>query len=111
MTIGSCSTLTDKRPDRPAPPDLLYTDGGIPFDEYGLSTVAELYNMSASMHGGKVDAVYCSKMASDCSIGTCLVDHERGVADAISEDPLADRYLHRRLAITSAGRNTRHPRR
>jgi alpha-L-fucosidase len=68
-------------------PDLLYTDGGIPFDEYGLSTVAELYNMSASMHSGKVDAVYCSKMASDCTLGTCLVDHERGVADAISEVP------------------------
>jgi alpha-L-fucosidase len=23
-------------------PDLLYTDGGIPFDEYGYSTVAEV---------------------------------------------------------------------
>jgi alpha-L-fucosidase len=68
-------------------PDLLYTDGGIPFDEYGLSTVAEFYNMSASQHQGKVDAVYCSKVASDCEIGTCLLDHERGVADAISEVP------------------------
>ena len=68
-------------------PDLLYTDGGIPFDEYGLATVAEVYNVSAGMHGGKVDAVYCSKVASDCTIGTCLLDHERGVADAISETP------------------------
>ena len=29
-------------------PDLLYTDGGIPFDEYGLSLVADLYNISAA---------------------------------------------------------------
>ena len=68
-------------------PDLLYTDGGIPFEEYGLSTVAELYNVSAAQHGGKADAVYCSKVAGDCAVGTCVVDHERGVTDAISEVP------------------------
>jgi alpha-L-fucosidase len=68
-------------------PDLLYTDGGIPFDEYGLATVAEVYNVSAHLHGGKVEAVYCSKVASDCAVGTCIVDHERGVSDAISTDP------------------------
>jgi alpha-L-fucosidase len=68
-------------------PDLLYTDGGIPFEEYGLSTVAEVYNVSAGLHDGKVEAVYCSKVASDCSVGTCIVDHERGVSDAISDEP------------------------
>jgi alpha-L-fucosidase len=68
-------------------PDLLYTDGGIPFEEYGLSTVAELYNVSAGLHQGKVEAVYCSKEASDCAVGTCIVDHERGVSDAISTAP------------------------
>jgi alpha-L-fucosidase len=68
-------------------PDLLYTDGGIPFDEYGLATVAEVYNVSASLHGGNVEAVYCSKEAGDCSVGTCIVDHERGVSDAISQVP------------------------
>jgi alpha-L-fucosidase len=68
-------------------PDLLYTDGGIPFDEYGLATVAEVYNVSAGLHSGKVEAVYCSKAASDCAVGTCIVDHERGVSDAISTDP------------------------
>jgi alpha-L-fucosidase len=68
-------------------PDLLYTDGGIPFDAYGLSTVAELYNASAGQHSGKAEAVYCSKVANDCAVGTCVVDHERGVADAISEMP------------------------
>jgi alpha-L-fucosidase len=38
-------------------PDLLYTDGGIPFDEYGYSTVAEFYNVSAAKHNGKVEAI------------------------------------------------------
>ncbi len=68
-------------------PDLLYTDGGIPFEEYGLATVAEVYNVSAGLHNGKVEAVYCSKVASDCAVGTCIVDHERGVSDAISSIP------------------------
>ena len=68
-------------------PDLLYTDGGIPFEEYGLATVAEVYNVSAAQHNGKVEAVYCSKVAGDCAVGTCIVDHERGVADAISTAP------------------------
>ncbi len=68
-------------------PDLLYTDGGIPFEEYGLATVAEVYNVSAELHQGKVDAVYCSKTPGDCAVGTCIVDHERGVSDAISTQP------------------------
>jgi alpha-L-fucosidase len=68
-------------------PDLLYTDGGIPFEEYGLATVAEVYNVSAAQHNGKVEAVYCSKVAADCEVGTCIVDHERGVSDAISTSP------------------------
>lgn len=68
-------------------PDLLYTDGGIPFEEYGLSTVAEVYNVSASLHQGKVEAVYSSKVGGDCAVGTCIADHERGVSDAISTDP------------------------
>jgi alpha-L-fucosidase len=34
-----------------------------------------------------VEAIYCSKVASDCTMGTCIVDHERGVSDAISPDP------------------------
>jgi alpha-L-fucosidase len=68
-------------------PDLLYTDGGIPFEEYGLGTVAEVYNVSAALHQGKVEAVYCSKVASDCAVGTCILDHERGVSDAISPAP------------------------
>ena len=65
-------------------PDILYTDGGIPFDDYGLSLVADLYNVSAARHGGNVEAVYESKTATDCTTGTCALDRERGVLDDIS---------------------------
>ena len=42
-------------------PDLLYTDGGIPFEEYGLNLLAHFYNSDARRHGGKVQAVFTSK--------------------------------------------------
>jgi len=68
-------------------PDLLYTDGGIPFDEYGYSTVAEVYNVSAARNNGKVESMYFSKQADQCAIGTCALDRERGVLDTISPTP------------------------
>ena len=68
-------------------PDLLYTDGHLPFEEYGLRMVSHLYNVSAQLHGGAVEAVYTSKEPSDCAVGTCALDHERGVADGIAANP------------------------
>ena len=68
-------------------PDLLYTDGHLPFEEYGLKMVAHLYNVSAQLHGGQTEAIYTSKEAMDCAIGTCLLDHERGVSDMIAKNP------------------------
>jgi len=68
-------------------PDLLYTDGGIPFDQYGLTTVAEEYNVSARMHQGRVSSIYNSKTLADCEIGTCVLDRERGVLDGIRPQP------------------------
>jgi alpha-L-fucosidase len=68
-------------------PDLLYTDGALPFEEYGLSLVAHLYNANARRHGGKVEAVYNSKHKEDCVEGTCVLDFERGLADAIELNP------------------------
>ncbi|MFZ1087297.1 MAG: alpha-L-fucosidase [Terracidiphilus sp.] len=68
-------------------PDLLYSDGHLPFEEYGLKMVAHLYNVSAQLHGGVTEAVYNSKEARDCEIGTCLLDHERGVTDGIAKNP------------------------
>jgi alpha-L-fucosidase len=68
-------------------PDLLYTDGAIPFEEYGLSLVAHVYNVSAQRHGGKVQAVYTSKFAKDSAVGTCVLDMERGLVDKIWPEP------------------------
>ena len=68
-------------------PDLLYTDGGIPFEEYGLGLVAHLYNTNAKRHGGKVEAIYTSKTSQDCQTGTCVLDLERGVAGGIPANP------------------------
>ena len=68
-------------------PDLLYTDGDIFFEEYGLALVANLYNVDSSRHGGRCEAVYTSKLPSDCAVGTCVQDWERGVAAGISANP------------------------
>ena len=68
-------------------PDLLYTDGGIAMEEYSLALVAHLYNLSAAHHGGKVEAVFFSKTATDCATGTCALDRERGVLDDIAPHP------------------------
>ncbi len=68
-------------------PDLLYTDGGIPFGDYGLAIVAHHYNTSARRNGGVVEAVYNSKSRADAAAGMCVLDRERGVATDISPDP------------------------
>ncbi len=68
-------------------PDLLYTDGHLPFEDTGMKMVSHLYNVSAQKHGGVVEAVYNSKTDSDCAIGTCVLDHERGVSDGIARNP------------------------
>jgi len=68
-------------------PDLLYTDGAIPFEEYGLALVAHFYNSNARRHGGRVEAVYTSKGRQDCEVGTCVLDIERGIAEGIPPNP------------------------
>ena len=66
-------------------PDLLYTDGGVPFgNEVGLSQIANLYNVSAAAHHGKVQAVYNCKQPSN---GRWAQDYERGVNGGISPYP------------------------
>ncbi len=64
-------------------PDLLYTDGALPFESYGLNIVAHLYNMSAKQNSGRTQAVYNSKRQEDCANGVCVLDVERGVVDKI----------------------------
>jgi alpha-L-fucosidase len=68
-------------------PDLLYTDGGIPFEEYGLALVAEALNVSAKANGGVAQAIYNSKTFEDCDTGTCVWDRERAQLDDIRSQP------------------------
>lgn len=66
-------------------PDLLYTDGGVPFgNEVGASLIAHLYNSDAARHGGKADVVYTCKQRSE---GRWVEDLERGVMPKINPDP------------------------
>ncbi|HZL57559.1 MAG TPA: alpha-L-fucosidase, partial [Bryobacteraceae bacterium] len=67
-------------------PDLLYTDGGIPFGDIGYRLVSHFYNVNAKVHGGKIEGVYTSKTRADCAEGTCALDIERGVANRILPD-------------------------
>ena len=66
-------------------PDLLYCDGHVPFEEYGLNMLAHLYNKNAAKHGGKTQAVYTSKRPQDSAQGSgiCVFDVERGVVETI----------------------------
>ena len=80
-------------------PDILYTDGHLPFEEYGLKMVSHLYNESAQLNGGEVEAVYTSKEASDCAIGTCAARSRARRRRWHRGEPLANRYLHRAMAL------------
>jgi alpha-L-fucosidase len=66
-------------------PDLLYTDGGVPFgNEVGLSLIAHFYNASAARHGGKVEVVYTCKQKSE---GRWVEDLERGIMPKVEPHP------------------------
>jgi alpha-L-fucosidase len=68
-------------------PDLLYCDGHLPFENWGLNQLANLYNANAARHGGKVEAVYTSKRREDSDAGLCVLDRERGVLEEIWPHP------------------------
>jgi len=66
-------------------PDLLYTDGGVPFgNEVGRSLIAHFYNADAQRHGGKPQVVYTCKQDSK---GMWIDDLERGVMPGIRPTP------------------------
>lgn len=69
-------------------PDLLYTDGGIPFGETGRSLVAHLYNSNLKRNR-KLEAVYtCKKIGSgEFDAAVCVQDMERGVLPGINPLP------------------------
>jgi alpha-L-fucosidase len=68
-------------------PDLMYTDGPIFFDEWGLALMAHQYNRSAQKYGGRVEGVWANKGKTDCVQGTCVLDLERGIVDRIWDEP------------------------
>ncbi|MGH9667855.1 MAG: alpha-L-fucosidase, partial [Bryobacteraceae bacterium] len=73
-------------------PDLLYTDGGIPFGEVGRRLVAHFYNQSMKWNDGKLEAVYNIKNVKranhgDYEAGCCVLDLERGIVEGIHPDP------------------------
>jgi alpha-L-fucosidase len=70
-------------------PDLLYSDGGLPFGQVGRSLVANMYNANIANHGGKLEAVYNHK---DIGSGEFIreagvQDVERGVMEGINPLP------------------------
>jgi alpha-L-fucosidase len=69
-------------------PDLLYSDGGIPFGEVGRTLVAHLYNRSIA-RAGKVEAVYAHKALGSGEFlpKAGVQDVERGVLEGINPLP------------------------
>jgi alpha-L-fucosidase len=66
-------------------PELLYTDGPVPFgNEVGLSLIADFYNDDMQHNHGKLKAVYTCKQPSD---GRWVQDFERGVNGRINPYP------------------------
>jgi alpha-L-fucosidase len=69
-------------------PDLLYSDGGLPFGVVGRSLLAHYYNENAARHG-KNEAVYnCKAFGSgEYDAAMCVQDVERGVLKGINPLP------------------------
>ena len=76
-------------------PDVMYFDGGYPFDKgnVGRRLVAHYYNANTIWHNGRNDAAMCIKKWPEGSghgvfrDGTCIQDIERGRADTLRELP------------------------
>lgn len=74
-------------------PDLLYTDGGVPFGAVGREMIAHFYNRNIERRG-ELEAVYTLKNPAmhtgnhgDYRDGIGLLDVERGVVDDIQANP------------------------
>jgi len=66
-------------------PDLLYTDGELPFGEIGRKMLSHFYNQDIIKNGGSLEAVYtCKHLTPE---GRWVRDIERGAMDSISIDP------------------------
>ncbi len=67
-------------------PDLLYSDGGVPFGDVGLSAIAHLYNTSAQQNSGVNQAVYNQKDRDEKVYQVGVLDIERSQLPDIRKD-------------------------
>jgi alpha-L-fucosidase len=66
-------------------PDLVYSDGELPFGETGRRMLAHFYNQDIIKNAGNLEAVYtCKHLPSE---GRWVRDIERGAMDSIGKDP------------------------
>jgi alpha-L-fucosidase len=74
-------------------PDLVYTDGSVPYGEVGRNLIAHYYNANMGWHGGSLEAIYALKDWShrtdlgEYVDGIGVQDVERGVLQEIKEAP------------------------
>ena len=69
-------------------PDLLYSDGGLPFGKVGRTLLANYYNGNMAFHGGHLTAVYNHKaQGSGDTSDAGVLDVERGVLSGIHPQP------------------------
>ncbi|MCX7049328.1 MAG: alpha-L-fucosidase [Candidatus Sumerlaeota bacterium] len=74
-------------------PDLLYTDGALPFGETGRKMLSHFYNANVAAHGSKLEAVYCLKdwrprtTHGEYVDGIGVQDVERGGLAGIKPEP------------------------
>jgi len=76
-------------------PDILYSDGEVPFHDAGLAIVAHLYNTSSALHSGKNNAVYTFKQhhkknTTEGITRLGLLDIERSLAAEPLSEPWQD---------------------
>ena len=91
-----CQDLIDKYQ-----PDLVYFDNtGLPLGQAGLDIAAHYYNANMGWHDGKLEAVVNAQSSCrpSCAAHWCE-DVERGFREGIRAAALADRHLHRRVAL------------
>ncbi len=70
-------------------PDLLYFDGGAPWDEIGRQAMAHFYNHNLKLHNGRMEGVMNLKNVKSGAYrdGTCVLDLERGKLKGIKPEP------------------------
>ncbi|WP_343732811.1 alpha-L-fucosidase [Duganella sp.] len=69
-------------------PDLLYTDGGLPFGAVGRTLIANYYNGNLAAHNGRLNAVYTHKSQGSGDFSDAgVLDVERGVLSGIHPQP------------------------